>query len=167
MNEILKKMKAALLAEGKKGVNLDTVFDEARSARINERIQIMLQMARGAEMYPTYTDQLKRYERYELSDDEAEWVLAFSRIYAHLERQWANRFAEKANELLADVVPRILEEVTGGEATARVGRGLGDLLKTLIEDEDGEPDDELMNLFDKAKAAADAAAVEPDEEEEE
>jgi len=174
MNEILEKMKQAL-DENQNSISLVEVYGKERADSIGDKIDIMMRMAEDGRLYDTFGGQINRYKRYQLDENEAEWVMAFSRTYSHLQEVWAKKFARDGAEFMQEVLPEILKDITGIDSKVdirEIPKGMAKALKRLDEEDqarnkkdNSEDMDNLLNIFDEAKASAKKAGLKTSEDE--
>lgn len=171
MNEILEKMKQALESK-QDSISLKEVYGKERADSIGDKIDIMMRMAENGRLYDTFSGQIGRYSRYQLDDNEAEWVMAFSRTYSHLQEVWAKKFARDGAELMQELLPEILKDMAGIDAKVdirEIPKGMSRALRRLEEEDDGKGNskekDDLLNIFDEAKASAKKAGLKSNEDE--
>jgi hypothetical protein len=172
MNETLDKMKKAL--EGnKESISLKEVYGKEQADSIGDKIDVLMRMAENGRLYNTFSDQIGRYERYMLDEEEAEWVLAFTRTYTHLQKVWTERFARDGAKFIQTILPEILKDIAGVNTKIdirEIPKGLAEALDRLIDEQDEEDEEDsekkqLLNLFDEAKASAKKAGLKADEDE--
>jgi hypothetical protein len=90
-----------------------------------------------------------------------------------LQQVWADRFARDGVQFVQRVLPDILKDLAGVDAkidVREIPKGLSEAMERLVkeqedEDENSAEKNELLTLFDKAKAAAEKAGLEDDDDE--
>tara|TARA_Y100000310_G_scaffold211373_1_gene212109 strand:- start:168 stop:599 length:432 start_codon:yes stop_codon:yes gene_type:complete len=137
MHELLEKLMETLAQpdEEKDGINAETVWGSEIAARLSDKGELFRIISKDGP-YSTYTEILEKYKRYQLSDDEAEWVLAFMRTYIEVQERYHEKMAM---ELAKRDFARFVEENGGPEGMQEMFSG-GDATESdgdKKEDDDG------------------------------
>lgn len=82
MHDILKKAHKAM--EDAEGFNLEDVYNEEQAKRMRSKYYLLDLLVRSRGVNGV-CDMLERYQRVEMSADEAEWVMAFLRAYGEIQ----------------------------------------------------------------------------------
>ena len=142
MHELLEKLMESLAKpdEEKEGINAETVWGSEIAARLSDKGELFRIISKDGP-YSTYTEILEKYKRYQLSDEEAEWVLAFMRTYIEVQERYHERMAM---ELAKRDFARFVEENGGPEGMQEMFSGGG---ATESDGDKNEDDDGTKGLY--------------------
>ena len=123
MHKLLEKLMESLAKpdEEKDGINAETVWGSEIAERLSDKGELFRIISKDGP-YSTYTEILEKYKRYQLSDDEAEWVLAFMRTYIEVQERYHEKMAM---ELAKRDFARFVEENGGTEGMQEMLSGVG------------------------------------------